>query len=72
MNSIFYKHAQQGDKASESGVTSQDGELIPELRTHHDRQEEDEEGEQREEVAHVLYDGDPKIQVTNWLLKIAS
>ena len=53
-------------------MTSQDVELIPELRTHHDRQEEDEEGEQREEVAHVLYDGDPKIQVTNWLLKIAS
>jgi len=40
-------------------VASQDVELIPQLLAHHDGQEEDEEGEQREEVSHVLDDGNP-------------
>ena len=66
---LSYEHAEESDEASESGVAPEDVELVPQVLGHHDREEEDDKSQQREEVAHVLDYSDPDENIFESLFK---
>ncbi len=55
-----YQHREQGNKASKSSVASEDVELIPKFICQGNCQEKDDQGDQGEEVAHVLDNTNPE------------